>query len=412
VTELFLNTEFSELWAGKDPYTELAAIEGEVFRKQGGRKTFLFAVNGKSYFAKLHNGVGWREILKIIELSSVLAGPAVGMFFAELGADVIKIENKSTNGDVTRNWRLPSEKNTETSAYFKSVNWGKQSIFLDLNHPKDYATVTEYIQNADTVLANFKKGSAEKLGLDYNRVKTIQPKIIYANLTAYGEQDDGVGFDVLLQAETGFLYMNGEPNRPPVKMPVALIDLMAAHQLKEAILIALIDRYKNNRGSFITVSLAKSAIASLANQAANYLNEGFIPQRMGSQHPNICPYGDIFETKDGELILLAVGTEQHFKMLCTLLQHPEWAENEKYATNAQRVVHRNELIPLLQNALLHFKQAEILNQLSEQKIPAGVINDMKAVFELPYAKEMILKDSAGNQSVKTVAFEIYPAKIK
>jgi crotonobetainyl-CoA:carnitine CoA-transferase CaiB-like acyl-CoA transferase len=346
--------------------------------------------------------------LKIVELSSVLAGPAVGMFFAELGAEVIKIENKSTNGDVTRNWKLPSEKNANTSSYYKSVNWGKQSIFLDLTQPNDYKLVIDYIKNADIVLANFKKGSAEKLGLDYKKLKTVQPKIIYANLTAYGEESEGVGFDVLLQAETGFMFMNGEPNRPPIKMPVALIDLIAAHQLKEAILIALIDRYKNNRGSFITVSLAKSAVASLANQAANYLNEGFIPQRMGSQHPNICPYGDVFETKDGELILLAVGTEQHFKVLCSLLQHPEWAENEKFATNAQRVIYRSELIPLLQIAINNFNQADILSWLAEQKIPAGVINDMKAVFELPYAKEMILEDAHGNKCVQTVAFEIYP----
>jgi crotonobetainyl-CoA:carnitine CoA-transferase CaiB-like acyl-CoA transferase len=348
--------------------------------------------------------------LKIVELSSVLAGPAVGMFFAELGAEVIKIENKSTNGDVTRNWKLPSEQNSDTSAYYKSVNWGKQSMMLDLSDPKDNALVLEMITQADIVLANFKRGSAKNFGLDYESINAIQPTIIYANLTAYGEQSDGVGFDVLLQAETGFLYMNGEADGPPVKMPVALIDLLAAHQLKEAILIALIDRYQNNRSSFISVSLAKSAVASLANQAANYLNEGFIPQRMGSQHPNICPYGDIFETQDGKAILLAVGTEQHFQVLCKILQLPELAIHPKFATNANRVVHRKEMIVLLQNAFKNFKQVDLLNQFTEQKVPAGVINDMQAVFELPYAKEMILEDVVGNKCVKTIAFEIYPSE--
>lgn len=346
--------------------------------------------------------------LKVIELASVLAGPAVGMFFAELGAEVIKIENKKTNGDVTRNWKLKEEKSGDTSAYFKSINWGKKSLFLDLSNPNDKAKVFELIASADIVLANFKRGSAEKLGLDYNSVKSIQPEIIYANLTAYGEDDDSVGFDVLLQAETGYMFMNGEPNGNPVKMPVALIDLLAAHQLKEAVLIALIDKFQNKRGSYITASLAKSAIASLANQASNFLNEGFIPQRMGSQHPNICPYGDIFQTKDEQSIILAIGTEKHFKLLCTTLNIPEIAESDFYTSNALRVQNRTKLIVELQSAISQFNQTELLQKLKEQKVPAGVINDMKAVFEMPIAQEMILTSENGDKCVQTIAFEIHP----
>ena len=346
--------------------------------------------------------------LKVIELASVLAGPAVGMFFAELGAEVIKIENKKTGGDVTRNWKLKDENTGNTSAYFKSINWGKKSLFLDLTNPKDKAKVLELIASADIVLANFKKGSAEKLGLDYSNIKLMQPEIIYANLSAYGEDNDSVGFDVLLQAETGYMFMNGEPNGNPIKMPVALIDLLAAHQLEEAILIALIDKLQNKRGSYITASLVKSAIASLANQASNFLNEGFIPQRMGSQHPNICPYGDIFKTKDQQSIILAIGTEKHFKLLCSTLNISALADSDLYNSNAARVQNKAKLIPKLQAAISQFNQAELLKQLKEQKVPAGVINDMKAVFEMPIAKEMILTNENGDKCVQTIAFEIHP----
>ena len=188
--------------------------------------------------------------LKVIELANVLAGPAVGMFFAELGADVIKIENKTTNGDVTRSWKLTTENpNQKGSAYFASVNWNKKSLFLDLKDAFDKTKVLELIKDADIVIANYKKGDAEKLGMDYESLKKTNPKLIYAHISGFGEDSSRIAFDIVLQAETGFMFMNGTSESGPIKMPVALIDILAAHQLKEGVLVALIKRMQTNEGS-------------------------------------------------------------------------------------------------------------------------------------------------------------------
>lgn len=200
--------------------------------------------------------------------------------------------------------------------------------------------------------------------------------------------------------------MNGEPNRNPVKMPVALIDILAAHQLKEAILIALLKRKETNKGSFTSVSLVKSAIAALANQASNWLNVNHIPQRMGTQHPNISPYGDIFTTKDNREIILAIGTEKQFSELCDILNLSDLKNDERFSTNASRVKNRIQLIELLQNGFSNFKQQNLLKKFKENKVPAGVIRNMEQVFELPQAQEMILENKYGGKCVRTAAFEI------
>ncbi|MEO1261494.1 MAG: CaiB/BaiF CoA-transferase family protein [Bacteroidota bacterium] len=345
--------------------------------------------------------------LKIVELASVLAGPAVGQFFAELGATVVKIENSKTNGDVTRKWKLPDEnKEAPFSAYYHGTNWGKESLLLDLSEETERSVAQNLIAQSDIVLANFKSGSAKKLQIDYAFLKKRNPALIYANLTAYGEQDNSPGFDVLLQAETGFLFMNGEPDRPPVKMPVALIDILAAHQLKEAILIALLKRKASGKGSYISVSLAKSAIAALANQASNWLNVGHIPQRMGTQHPNISPYGDIFKTKDKKEIILAVGTEKQFVDLCDILHLNEVKNDARFNLNSERVKNRIELNKILEQAFLNFEQAFLLNQFKTKKVPAGIIRNMQQVFETPIAQEMVLENKHGGKGLRTVAFEI------
>lgn len=345
--------------------------------------------------------------LTIVELASVLAGPSVGQFFAELGAKVIKIENKKTGGDVTRKWRLPNEKkDTSFSAYYQSTNWGKESLFYDLSDKKDNQIVRQLISQSTIVIANFKKGSAEKLNMDYPSLKRINPALIYANLTAYGDDIDAPGFDVLMQAETGFLFMNGEANRPPVKMPVALIDLLAAHQIKEALLIALIKKTATGSGSYVAVSLVKSAIASLANQASNWLNAAHIPQRMGTQHPNISPYGDIFKTNDGKEIIVAIGTDKQFSELCSILGLEELYKDDRFTTNAARVQNRADLIEQLQKGFMQNNQAELLKQFQLKKVPAGVIRNMKEVFEMPVSQEMILHYPNGSKGLRSIAFDL------
>lgn len=349
--------------------------------------------------------------LKVIELASVLAGPAVGMFFAELGAQVIKVENKKTGGDVTRNWRLPTEsKDTPFAAYYACVNWGKENLFLDLSTNKDQVVLHELIKDADIVISNFNDRSATKIKCSYEQLKAINPKLIFAHLTAYGSDDKRPAFDVALQAETGFLFMNGELDGQPVKMPVALIDILAAHQLKEAILIALLHRYKTGKGSYVTTSLLESAIASLANQATNYLMVNHIPQRMGTLHPNIAPYGDIFYTKDEKAIILAVGTERQWNNLCQVLDLESLINDPLYKTNAERVKNRKALADLIRQPIRQLLRSDLITALNNKNVPVGCVNDMQEVFEMPKAQAMILEEDHGNgfvsKRVQTVSFEI------
>lgn len=350
--------------------------------------------------------------LKVVELASVLAGPAVGMFFAELGAQVIKIENKTTGGDVTRSWKVPSEaSNTDYSAYYCSVNWGKEVQFLDLENQADQALVHDLVQEADIVISNFRQTSAQRMRMDYDTLKTLNPQLIFGQITGFGEADDRVAFDVVLQAEAGFLYMTGEPAGAPVKMPVALIDLMAAHQLKEGILVALLRREKLAKGSYVTVSLLEAAVASLANQATNWLMAGHIPQRMGTQHPNIAPYGDIFATKDAKHIVVAAGTERQFQKMCLCLHASELSENELFKSNALRVQHRKMLVEKLQPLFQQFDSEQLLSEFHAQGVPAASIRNMQEVFEIPLAQSMILEEKMpdGNISrrVKTVTFKTW-----
>lgn len=224
--------------------------------------------------------------LKVIELANVLAGPSIGTFLAELGAKVIKVENISTEGDVTRKWKLPKEsESTDISGYFSCVNWGKTSLALDLTAPEGLKIIHDLTKTSDIVLASYKPGDAEKLNVDYATLKNIQERIIYAHITGYGLQNPRAGFDAIVQAESGFTYMNGERGGPPVKMPVALMDVLTAHQIKEAILLALLHREKTGKGQFIDASLFQSGVASLVNQATNWLVGKAIPERIGSDHP-------------------------------------------------------------------------------------------------------------------------------
>ena len=188
--------------------------------------------------------------LKVIELAGVLAGPSAGLFFAELGARVIKIENPKTGGDVTRSWKLQSEnKEDKTSAYFWSINAGKDILFLDLSIDKDLESFYDLIKSADILITNYKLGDDIKLKVDYQTLKDLNSTLIYASINGFGDNNPRTAYDLILQAESGFMFMNGEKNAAPLKMPVALIDILAGHQLKEAILIALLNKYKTNKGS-------------------------------------------------------------------------------------------------------------------------------------------------------------------
>lgn len=354
--------------------------------------------------------------LRVLELSSVLAGPSVGMFFAELGADVIKIENPLTNGDVTRSWKLPAENpECDISSYFCSVNWGKKSIALNLEEIEDYKIFSKLVKISDVITVSFKFGDDKKLKADYKSIKKINSKIIYAQITGFGLEDERTAFDAVIQAYSGFMYMNGLPQTDPLKMPVALIDILAAHQIKEAVLLAYIEKLKSGKGSFVECSLLQAGISSLANQASNYLNAGIIPERKGSDHPNIFPYGTTFLTKDKKHILLAIGNDKQFKTFCNLIDKKEEINCQKFSTNLERVKNRDELKEILSNIILKYNSKSLIELLNRKKIPAAVIKNMKEVFEQNQAKEILLtgiKDNKRLFGVNTFSANIKNQRVK
>lgn len=346
--------------------------------------------------------------LKVIDCSTVLAGPSVGTFFAELGAEVSKWENP-INPDVTRTWKLASESSTTSvSAYFASVNFQKTYESIDLKSTSETKRLLEAIKSTDIFLSNFKKGDAEKFGIDDKTLLSINPRLIIGKISGFGIESDRVAYDLILQAETGFMSMNGTETSGPVKMPVALIDVLAAHQLKEGILTALLQRTSTNKGGIVSVSLYDAAICSLANQASNFLMQNHVPQRIGSLHPNIAPYGELFETKDGALITFAIGSDRHFKGLCDYLGLSELADQTAYSNNVNRVKNRTALQQLLADKIKEITAKEIDTAMREQFIPMGIVHDLKEVFTNEQAQTLIrteMIDAIETKRVTQIAFK-------
>lgn len=340
--------------------------------------------------------------LKIIDLSTVLAGPSVGTFFAELGAQVLKIEHPK-NADVTRSWKLASEDASESvSAYFSAVNYKKDYLSLDLKNEKDYATFVNHVQNADILLSNFKKGDDEKLNVTDEQLRSINPSLIIGKITGFGNESDRVAYDLILQAETGFMSMNGTSTSGPVKMPVALIDVLAAHHLKEGLLIALLQRNQSNEIKTVSVSLYDAAICSLANQASNYLMEQHIPQRIGSLHPNIAPYGEIFSTKSNDLVTFAIGSNQHFEKLCSFLRCEDLITDDRFKENKDRVKNRMQLFEYLQEKIKFLETEMLLQEMHQRFVPAGEIKNLQAVFQEQAAQNLIRTETINGKETKRI----------
>ena len=340
--------------------------------------------------------------LKVIDLSTVLAGPSVGTFFAELGARVLKIEHP-VHGDITNTWRLHSEiDQTALSAYYASVNYQKETLKLDLRRAADYQLFINELKDADIILMNFKKGDDSKLKVTAQQLWAHNPGLIIGKISGFGSENDRIAYDLILQAETGFMAMNGTPESGPVKMPVALIDVLAAHQLKEGLLLALYQR-KANQGQVVSVSLYDAAICSLANQASNYLMEGHVPQRIGSLHPNIAPYGEIFKTKDEQLLTFAIGSDQHFEKLVTFLGLTELASDVRFSTNFQRVKNRVALFEILAPVLASNNSTDICASLFELNVPVAKIKTLDEVFNEQAAQKLVKSEQSGLQLTKRVS---------
>tara|TARA_R110002072_G_scaffold302709_3_gene487519 strand:- start:11712 stop:12773 length:1062 start_codon:yes stop_codon:yes gene_type:complete len=346
--------------------------------------------------------------LLVIDLSSVLAGPSVATYFSELGAQVIKIEHPE-HPDVTRSWKLPKEnKDSPVSAYFSSINYGKKYIQLDLTKEDDHSQFIKLIKKADILVTNFKKGDDIKLKIEDKDLLTYNPRLIHGKISGYGSESDRVAYDLILQAESGIMSMNGTPESGPVKIPIAVIDVLAAHHLKEAILLALYEREKTGQGKAINVSLYDAAVSSLVNQASNYLMVNHVPKRIGSLHPNIAPYGELFTTKDGETITFAIGSNLHFKKLCSTLQLDALIADEMYIDNQSRVINRVILAQQLQSRINKMNALELLNELQKMNVPAGKVKDLREVFSEKEAQNLVLEeviDGVLTKRIKSVIFK-------
>jgi crotonobetainyl-CoA:carnitine CoA-transferase CaiB-like acyl-CoA transferase len=320
--------------------------------------------------------------LLVLDLSRVLAGPYCTQLLADLGARVIKVESK--RGDDTRGWGPPFE--AGESAYFLSVNRGKQSVAVDLKDPRGRALVARLAARADVVVENFKVGDLARYGLDYATLARQHPALVYASITGfgqYGPRAGEAGYDAALQALSGVMAMTGEEGGPPVKLGVAWIDVLAGVHASTAVLAALWARARHGRGAHLDLALFDIALASLVNQAQSALLTGEPPGRLGSAHPSIVPY-QAFQAMDGALVV-AVGNDAQFQRLCRVCALPALADDARYATNAGRVEHRVSLLPVLAGRLRERTRGAWLTELRAAGVPATPVSHVTEALADPQA---------------------------
>jgi crotonobetainyl-CoA:carnitine CoA-transferase CaiB-like acyl-CoA transferase len=332
--------------------------------------------------------------LVVADLSRVLAGPAAAVALADLGARVIKVERPVT-GDDTRQWGppwIPGGPVGSSSSYFESANRTKQSIALDFGDAGDLRVARALVDRADIVIENYRAGALERFGLDAASVAERNPRAVYVSITGFGSGAgaDLPGYDFLVQAVGGLMSFTGEPDGDPMKVGVAVVDLLAGKDVVMGVLAALLHRERTGSGQHVEVNLLSSAVAALANQASSYLTTGVSPGRLGNHHPSIAPYG-AFRCRDG-LLAIAVGTERQWASLSTVIGAPSLATDARFATNAARVEHRHELIAELERALASRDVAEWIELSTAAGIPAGKVNDVGEALAL--ATELGLEPTA------------------
>ncbi|MGS1093684.1 CaiB/BaiF CoA transferase family protein [Aquamicrobium terrae] len=341
--------------------------------------------------------------VRVIELARILAGPWAGQVLADLGADVIKVE--SPQGDDTRKWGPPfvmgADGENLSAAYYHSCNRGKRSVTIDFSTPEGAETVCRLVADADVLIENFKLGGLKKYGLDYESLKTVNPKLIYCSITGFGQ--DGpyaprAGYDFIVQGMSGLMSITGEPDREPQKVGVAVTDIFTGLYSVIAIQAALRHAERTGEGQHIDMALLDTQVSVLANQNLNYLVSGNAPNRMGNAHPNIAPY-EVLPVKDGHFIL-AVGNDSQFAKFCAVIGRAELAADPAFATNAARVANRKDLREHMVPALAAFARADILAALEKAGVPASPINDIGQTFADPQVvargMRLDLDDGHGN----------------
>lgn len=330
--------------------------------------------------------------IRVLDLSRVLAGPWAGQTLADLGAEVIKVERPGA-GDDTRGWGPPfltdsAGNPTTDAAYFLSANRGKKSVTIDFTRPEGQELVRSLAAHSDILIENFKVGGLAKYGLDYSSLKEVNPGLIYCSITGFGQDGpykDRAGYDFLIQAMGGLMSVtgapDGEPGAEPMKVGVAIVDIFTGMYASTSILAALAHRDRTGEGQAIDLALLDVQVATLANQAMNYLISGTPPERLGNAHPNIVPY-QACPTADGHIIL-AVGNDEQFRKFCVVAGRPELAEDLRFTTNAGRVRNRRELLPVLETIMKGRTSKDWISALESAKVPCGPINRLNEVFEDP-----------------------------
>jgi crotonobetainyl-CoA:carnitine CoA-transferase CaiB-like acyl-CoA transferase len=325
--------------------------------------------------------------IRVIELARVLAGPWAGQMLADMGADVIKVENPD-GGDDTRAWGPPFVEGRDgenlSAAYYHATNRGKRSIAVDLKTQEGQDIVRRLVASADVLIENFKLGGLKKYGLDYESLKEINPKLVYCSITGFGQ--DGpyaslAGYDYIVQGMSGFMSITGEADGQPMKAGVAVADIFTGIYAVTAIQAALIHAMKTGEGQMVDMALLDVMSAVLANQNMNYLISGNAPSRLGNAHPNISPY-EVIPVADGHIIL-AVGNDGQFERFCKILGLDTLADDDRFATNKARVANRVEARRLLVAETEKWMKADLLSACGHNAVPAGPINSIAEMFDDP-----------------------------
>jgi crotonobetainyl-CoA:carnitine CoA-transferase CaiB-like acyl-CoA transferase len=320
--------------------------------------------------------------LLVADFSRVLAGPYLTMLLADLGAAVIKVE--SPDGDQTRKWGPPWHEGVST--YYTGLNRGKRSVVLDLTKAEGRRLATALASRADILVENMLPGRMKTFGLDYESVRAVNDRLVYCSLTGFGSQQGGAtlpGFDLVAQAVSGLMSITGDPGGSPMKVGVAVVDVLCGLHAAVGVLAAIAAREQTGRGQLVEVNLLLSALSALANQSAGYLATGGVPARLGNVHPSVAPY-EVFDVDDGQVVI-AAGTDGQFVNLCRALGLETMADDPKFATNSARVTNQPELRETLLSQLAGRTAAEVIGLLREVGVPAGPVNDIGAAFEFASA---------------------------
>jgi crotonobetainyl-CoA:carnitine CoA-transferase CaiB-like acyl-CoA transferase len=338
--------------------------------------------------------------VKVLDLSRILAAPWASQILADLGAEVIKVERPGA-GDDTRTWGPPflkdaDGKDTKEAGYYLAVNRGKRSITVSLDKPEGQEIVRQLAKRADIVLENYKAGTLARYGLDEASLRKVNPRLIYCSVTGFGQtgpRRDQPAYDFLIQAMGGLMSVTGEkdgrPGGGPQKVGVPIVDLMTGMYTAVSVLAALSRRNETGVGGNIDIAMLDVQVATLANQAMNYLVSDKVPRRNGNAHPNIQPQ-DVYSCADGDVILV-VGNDGQFAKLCHVLDQPGWATDPRFSTNAERVRNIGDLSAMLRETFCVWDREKLIAALDTVGVPCGAINSVDEVFKEPQvqAREML-----------------------